>query len=61
MALPIWAIYMNKVYSNKSLGYSQDDKFEKPPKSVIIDLNCTWGKDEELPGEDYEIIEGFEL
>jgi len=61
MALPIWAIYMNKVYSNKSLGYSQDDKFEKPPKSVIIDLNCTWGKDEELPGNDYEIIEGFEL
>lgn len=61
MALPIWAMYMNQVYANKKLGYSQDDKFEKPPKSAVIDMNCTWGKDEELPGQDYEIIEGFEL
>ncbi|WP_321480192.1 transglycosylase domain-containing protein [uncultured Bacteroides sp.] len=30
MALPIWAIYMNKVYADKSLGYSQDEKFNIP-------------------------------
>ncbi len=30
MALPIWAIYMNKVYADKSLGYSQEEKFEFP-------------------------------
>ena len=30
MALPVWAIYMNKVYADKSLGYSQDEKFEIP-------------------------------
>ncbi len=30
MALPIWAIYMNKVYADKSLGYSQDEQFVFP-------------------------------
>jgi penicillin-binding protein 1A len=30
MALPIWSIYMNKVYEDKSLGYSQDESFYFP-------------------------------
>lgn len=30
MALPVWAIYMNKVYADKTLGYSQDEKFIFP-------------------------------
>ncbi|KAA6341330.1 Penicillin-binding protein 1A [termite gut metagenome] len=30
MALPIWAIYMNKVYGDKSLGYNQDESFYFP-------------------------------
>ncbi len=30
MALPIWAIYMKKVYNDHSLGYSQDEKFTIP-------------------------------
>jgi penicillin-binding protein 1A len=30
MALPIWAIYMNKVYRDKSLGYNQDEFFYFP-------------------------------
>ena len=30
MALPIWAIYMKKVYADKNLGISPDDKFIKP-------------------------------
>jgi len=30
MALPIWAIYMNKVYADKTLGYSQNEKFIFP-------------------------------
>ncbi|WP_292010407.1 transglycosylase domain-containing protein [Chryseobacterium sp.] len=30
MALPIWAIYMKKVWADKSLGVSPDDKFIKP-------------------------------
>lgn len=30
MALPIWAYYMRKVYRDKTLGYSEDAKFEIP-------------------------------
>lgn len=30
MALPIWGLYMNKVYADKSLPYSQDEKFDIP-------------------------------
>ena len=30
MALPIWGLYMNKVYSDKTLPYTQEEKFEIP-------------------------------
>jgi penicillin-binding protein 1A len=30
MALPIWALYMQKVYADESLGYSQEEKFNVP-------------------------------
>lgn len=30
MALPIWGIYMSKVYADKSLPYSQEEKFDIP-------------------------------
>lgn len=30
MALPIWANYMKKVLADKSLGYSEDEKFDIP-------------------------------
>jgi len=30
MALPIWAIFMKKVWADKALGVSPDDKFVKP-------------------------------
>ncbi|MEG1579670.1 MAG: transglycosylase domain-containing protein [Bacteroidaceae bacterium] len=32
MALPIWALFMQKVYADKTLGYSQDEKFDIPEK-----------------------------
>lgn len=30
MALPIWGLYMNKVYADETLPYSQDEKFDIP-------------------------------
>ncbi len=30
LALPIWAKYMNKVYANPALGYTQDEEFDIP-------------------------------
>jgi penicillin-binding protein 1A len=39
MALPIWALYMNKVYADPSLGIGKGD-FEKPLKDVSIEFDC---------------------
>ena len=39
MALPIWAIYMKKVYSDPSLGVSQGE-FDKPLRDVMIEFDC---------------------
>ena len=36
-ALPVWGLFLNKVYKDKSLGYSQDDKFEVPEDFVPCD------------------------
>ncbi len=30
MALPVWALYMRKVYNDRSLGYSQNERFQIP-------------------------------
>ena len=39
MALPIWAIYMKKVYADPSLGISQGE-FDKPLRDVMIEFDC---------------------
>ncbi len=39
MALPIWAIYMQKVYDDPELNISRGD-FEKPLKPVSYELDC---------------------
>ena len=55
MALPIFALYMQKVYADKQLGYNEDAIFDLPegydPCSFI---------DEALEAEDNEIDEIFE-
>jgi len=39
MALPIWALYMKKVYADKSLHITQGD-FEKPAKKINVEMDC---------------------
>ena len=40
-ALPIWALYMKKVYADKSLGISQKDMFDiLPPEKLKVELDC---------------------
>lgn len=41
MALPIWAIYMEKIYENENLGVKKADTFEKPAGRISIELDCT--------------------
>jgi penicillin-binding protein 1A len=38
-ALPVWAVYMQKAYADKSLNISQGD-FEKPDKPLTIECDC---------------------
>ncbi|RLD31047.1 MAG: penicillin-binding protein, partial [Bacteroidetes bacterium] len=39
MALPIWALFMKKVYNDPSLGISKGD-FDKPLKDISIEFDC---------------------
>jgi penicillin-binding protein 1A len=39
MALPIWAIYMKKVYADDKLNYDPEQTFEKPPY-ITMELDC---------------------
>jgi len=50
MALPIWALYMKKVYADKTLNISQG-QFERPPNDVVVDLDCTKYDKEEGTGD----------
>lgn len=40
MALPIWALYMKKVYADKELDISQLD-FDEPAKPLNVELDCS--------------------
>ncbi len=44
MALPIWGLYMKKIYENKKLGIS-DDPFKRPSNYDGISIDCS-GYDE---------------
>ncbi|HBF19892.1 MAG: penicillin-binding protein [Owenweeksia sp.] len=51
VALPVWALYMKKLYADEKLGISKDD-FERPESPLSIDLYCADNDDpeeEELP------------
>ncbi len=51
MALPIWAYYMQKVYTDPRLNISKGD-FEAPRTPLSVDLDCT--------GADEETVENFD-
>ena len=40
MALPIFAKYMQKVYTDKSIKISQGD-FEKPARRINVEMDCS--------------------
>ncbi len=59
MALPIWALYMKKVYGDEDLSYSIEDVFEVP-ENLNVDINCSPGSNQtyDTP-EDYGLSEGI--
>jgi len=48
MALPIWGLYMKKVYADATLNYSKGD-FERPEQPLSVELDCS---KYESPGTD---------
>ncbi|HRS53828.1 MAG TPA: PBP1A family penicillin-binding protein [Bacteroidales bacterium] len=40
MALPIWALFMKKVYADGKLGVKTTDDFEKPKKPLSVEIDC---------------------
>ncbi|PLW92786.1 MAG: penicillin-binding protein [Marinilabiliales bacterium] len=39
MALPIWALFMKKVYADETINISTED-FEKPSKPLSVEIDC---------------------
>ncbi|HOY31948.1 MAG TPA: transglycosylase domain-containing protein [Bacteroidales bacterium] len=40
MSLPIWALYMKKVYADKSLNIRPSDHFTKPSRELSVEIDC---------------------
>lgn len=57
MALPIWALYMRKVYDDPELNISQGD-FEKPSKPLSVEIDC-YEFDRKQRKEDFEMDDDF--
>ena len=58
MALPIWALYMQKVYADPELNYTQGD-FERPLKELSVEVDCDKynAEGEDILEEEEDIIE----
>jgi penicillin-binding protein 1A len=56
MALPIWALYMQKVYADHSLKISKGDF--TAPTEFNVDLNCPGVEEKEPDKEDLKKMEG---
>lgn len=48
MALPIWALYMKRVYADATLQVSRGD-FERPEAPLSVDINCATFDEKEGP------------
>ncbi len=52
MALPIWGLFAQKLYADKSLGFSEGVRFPYPEGKLPVELDCSKYKDASntLPG-----------
>jgi len=46
MALPVWALFMKRVYGDNTIKISMDD-FDKPLRPLSVDINCTTFSDQQ--------------
>ena len=52
MTLPIWALFIKKVYEDPTTGISSEDVFKKPMQDLTIEIDCDH--------DDVENIDEFE-
>ncbi len=52
MALPIWGLFAQKLYADKSLAFSESIRFPMPPGKLPVELDCSKYRDaaNTLPG-----------
>lgn len=60
MALPVWALYMKKVYSDPTLHISQGD-FQKPLSNVDLEFDCDKYEEEQSAAATPEVTEEDEF
>ena len=48
MALPIWALYMKKIYADPEIGISQNEVFEKPLQDLSFEIDCAQNDVEDI-------------
>ena len=53
MALPVYGYFMNSLYRDRTLGYTQSSVFEVPP-GFNVDLDCSKVMVEEKEDESAE-------
>jgi penicillin-binding protein 1A len=58
MALPIWALYMQRVYADSTLNITMED-FEKPLNPVTVEIDC--GKEESSQSRKQDAIDKDEF
>jgi len=59
MALPIWALFIEKVFENEELGVCKEDEFESPP-GFDINLDCgDWSRPDRTRQYDTEILDRY--
>ncbi len=56
MALPIFALFMQKVYADKTLGYSETERFDIPGEYVI---SCGKSNDKNDKNDDMSGFDDF--
>ncbi len=52
-SLPIWALYMKKIYEDKELQFPTHD-FERPLKPLSVEVDCSEYKQEEGPRDAFD-------
>jgi len=58
MAMPIWGLFMQKIYADTSLGIKKQ-RFDSPSKPLNVELNCSKYKEKSIQNSDSLQLNNF--